>query len=90
MDNISVYNLGDEYVVLDKTTDFTIPALVSYLNEKYGGKKSGKAFTSGDIQQYLRRGYLPKPYGYNPISKVEEDDIGLRLVRVQFGIVKKD
>lgn len=68
----------------NEKTDFTTSALVDYLNEKYEKKKTGKPFTLGDIQQYLRRGFLPKNYGYHPIERVQNKKIGLKLIRVNF------
>lgn len=64
--------------------DFTTSALVDFLNEKYGGKKTGKPFTIGDIQQYIRRGFLPKSYGNCEIEVVENEQIGVKVIRVKF------
>jgi hypothetical protein len=69
--------------------DFTTSALADYLNEKYKTKKTGQKFLIGDIQQYLRRGYLPRPYGHHPISIVENEQIGIKIVRVDFNATKK-
>jgi len=64
--------------------DYTTSALVDFLNEKYELKKTGKPFLLGDIQQYLRRGYLPKAYGHHPISVLENEEIGIKIIRVDF------
>jgi len=64
--------------------DFTTSKLVDYLNDKFGSKKTGKAFKIGDIQQYLRRGFLPKSYGHHPICLIESEEIGVKVVRVDF------
>jgi len=71
-------------IILNEDSDFTTSALVEFLNNKYGGKKTGKPFTLGDIQQYLRRGHLPKPYGHHPISRINSDKVGIKLIRVNF------
>lgn len=70
--------------ILNTVTDFSSSKLVDFLNEKYSSKKSGELFTTGDIQQYLRRGFLPRPYGHHPIEIVENNDIGIRAIRVFF------
>ena len=78
-----------EKFVLNKETDFTSSALVSFLNEKYKTKKTGQVFTSGDVQQYLRRGFLPKPYGNHPLQEIVIEEIGITLIRVDFKKTKK-
>jgi hypothetical protein len=75
-------NKRDE-LKLDKQKDFTTSALVDYLNKEYGSKKTGEKFKLGDVQQYLRRGFLPKNYGNHPISRIEDTDIGIKLIRVE-------
>lgn len=40
----------------------SLTGLVRYLNEKFK-KQSGKQFTTGDVQQYVTRGSLPKYLG---------------------------
>lgn len=70
--------------IINTDTDFTASALVDFLKEKYGSKKGGTEFTFQDIQQYMRRGYLPKAYGYHPLKRVENDQVGIKLIRVDF------
>ena len=74
----------EEKFVIDDEKDYTTTALVDYLNDKYEHKKTGKKFTLGDIQQYLKRGFLPKPYGHHPIERIEIKKVGLKLIRVHF------
>lgn len=81
--------MGKQELVLSKKNDFTTRALVNYLNEKHGSKVSDKSFTTGDIQQYLRRGYLPKKYGHHPIEKIEDKDTGIKIIRVDFSKTAK-
>lgn len=71
-------------VTLDYGKDFTTVALVKFLNEKYGQKKTGKPFTLSDIQQYLRRGHLPRPYGFHPITLTYIQEIGINVISVDF------
>lgn len=72
------------FVILNSITDFTTSRLVDFLNQRYSVKKTGEPFTTGDIQQYLRRGFLPKKYGDHPISFIENEEIGIKLIRVYF------
>lgn len=67
---------------LTPSIDFTAPKLVDHLNTTYGSKKTGKSFTVGDIQQYLRRGFLPKSYGGQLLQIVENEQIGLKVIRL--------
>lgn len=69
---------------INEKTDFTTSALVEYLNKKFTSKKTGEPFNLGDIQQYLRRGFLPKKYGHHPIERIENPSIGIKLIRVNF------
>lgn len=64
--------------------DFTTTGLKNYLNEKYGGKKTGRDFTIGDLQQYIIKGRLPKEYGGHPISVRENEEISLKIISVDF------
>ena len=70
--------------ILNENNDFTVSKLVEFLNDKFKSKKTGSPFTTGDIHQYLRRGFLPKKYGHHPIESIENEDIGVKLVRVYF------
>ncbi len=71
-------------VILNEKSDFTTTALVEYLTEKYGTKKSGKPFRIGDFQGYFSRGYLPAAYGGYKIEYITNEAIGLKLIRVHF------
>lgn len=75
--------------VLNTETDFTASALVNFLTEKYGTKKGGTEFTFQDIQQYMRRGYLPKAYGHHPLKWITSEDIGLKIIRVDISKTHK-
>lgn len=77
-------------ITVNSSTDFTTSKLVDYLNDKYESKKTGEPFTLGDIQQYLRRGYLPKNYGHHPIQRIEDDNTGLKFIRVDFSKTIKE
>jgi hypothetical protein len=71
-------------VVLDQHDTFTTAKLVEYLNENYTSKKTGEPFTSNDIQQYIRRKKLPAYVGGHPLSVISDDEIGLKLLKVNF------
>lgn len=73
---------GEKVLILYVNKDFTTRKLVDFLNTKYGLKKEGSKFTLGDIQQYLRRGHLPKAYGYHPIERIYSQETGLKFIRV--------
>ncbi len=70
-------------VVLNRDTDFTPSTLVKWLNEEFENKTSGNEFTIRDIQQYTIRGSLPKAYGGHSISVIEEDAIGIKVLRLK-------
>lgn len=69
MDN----NVGKEYTPL---------TLCKYLNNMFGGKKTGKKFNAQDIQQYERRGYLPKKYGGNKIDSYKHPTLGIKVLKL--------
>lgn len=52
---------------------YTLTTLADYLNNTYGSKRTGKKFTQGDVQSYIRRGYLPKYLG--TINIVQKKDL---------------
>lgn len=81
-------NQESTIIQINNITDFTSAKLVEFLNQKYNAKKSGKNFTLGDIQQYIRRGFLPKIYGDHPIERIKFDQVGISLIRVHFNIVR--
>jgi len=60
---------------------FTVEKLVEYLNKKHKTKDNGTPFTGGDVQQYLRRGNLPKSYGHHEISREVLQDV-LSLIHI--------
>ena len=80
MKNISLKDTN--ILILYPDMDFTSSKLVEFLNTKYGHKKTEKPFTLGDVQQYIRRGFLPRNYGFHPIERVESNEIGIKLIRV--------
>lgn len=45
----------------------TLTGLVSWMNERFSCKESGSKFTVQDLQNYVRRGYIPKYLGGNLI-----------------------
>lgn len=47
--------------------NMTQTAIVKWLNDKFK-KKTGRAFTTGDVQGYIRRKQLPKYLGGSRIS----------------------
>ena len=71
-------------ITLNEETDFTTTALIKYLADKYGTKKSGKPFRIGDLQGIMRRGNLPKNYGGYKVEYITNEAIGFKLVRVHF------
>lgn len=48
---------------------YSLTTLTAYLNERFQVKKSGEPFTTGDVQQYISRGYIPKYLGNIRIKK---------------------
>jgi len=70
-------------VVLNRDTDFTPSTLVRWLNSEYKHKSSGREFTIRDVQQYTMRGFLPKHYGGHTIQIIEEDSIGIKVLRIK-------
>jgi len=70
-------------IVLRVGEDFTPSALVRHLNECFQSKSSGKEFSIRDVQQYTLRGFLPKAYGGNNIEVIQQDKIGIKLLRLR-------
>ncbi len=71
-------------MLLKAGKDFTTKGLKKFLNDTHGGKKTGKEFTIGDIQQYVIKGALPKEYGGHPLEVRENDEIYLKVISVDF------
>lgn len=71
-----------EVIELKEGRDYTMSALVKALNKEYGSKRSGKEFTLGDIQQYVRRGFIPRLYGGQDIEVVENEKVGVKVLRL--------
>lgn len=46
----------------------SMKSLVTWMNENYV-KQTGKQFTVGDIQFYIKRGYIPEYLGKNTIER---------------------
>lgn len=82
MTNVVAKKMGLK-VVFRKGVHFSRAGLAEHLNEKYGKKKSGKLFTSRDIQQYAKRGCLPTQYGGHPIKEIKYIELGV-FVEVKF------
>lgn len=61
---------------------FSRSGLAKLLTEKYE-KRSGKKFTSRDVQQYALRGNLPTQYGGHPITEIKHSQLGV-FVEVDF------
>lgn len=70
-------------ITLTEGKDFTPTALMKYLNDEHGGKSSGEKFNLADIQQYERRGYLPKKYGGMTIEAIKNDKIGVKYLKLK-------
>lgn len=73
---------------INKEIDYTFTGLCNYLNDKYGskridGKETGNEFNHQDIQQYCRRGYLPKKYGGHTIEVIKDEHLGITLLRIE-------
>lgn len=71
---------GDLKLVAGK--HFSRSGLAQLLTEKYE-KRSGKKFTSRDVQQYALRGNLPTQYGGHPITEIKHSQLGV-FVEVDF------
>ena len=69
---------------LNKETDFTPSQLRDYLNKTFTTKVSGRPFTNSDIYQYSKRGKLPDEYGGYEIKIIEDEKIGIKVLRVNF------
>ena len=76
-------------IVLHKDSDFTPSTLVRWLNETQHVKGSGKEFTIRDVQQYTLRGSIPRQYGGQSIEIIEEDSIGIKILRLKTKVNKK-
>lgn len=63
-----------------ESNEYSDEALVEKLNEKYGKKRTGAAFTKNDIAQYLIKGKFPKFYGGNEISAIKK--FGVKIIVV--------
>lgn len=61
--------------------NITLTSLVRHLNQSKR-KKSGKKFTIGDAQGYVRRGHLPKYLGGGEIDGSDLAD-GVKLYNVK-------
>lgn len=62
----------------------TLTGITYWLNENFK-KQSGNDFTTGDVQSYIRRGYLPKYLGNYIIVR----DKKLSSVKI-YNVIKKD
>lgn len=80
---------SDKKLILTAYQDFSTSKLVSYLNDKHEGKRTGTPFTMNDIQQYIRRGKLPVRIGNHPIEVIENEEIGVKVIRVHFNKTAK-
>lgn len=69
---------------LNPETDFTPIQLREWLNRKFSTKISGRPFTNQDVYCYARRGYLPKEYTGAEIKFVENNEIGVKILRLKF------
>lgn len=58
---------------LDPNNCFTLTSLVNKLNEKFKTKKSGKLFTSTDVEFYIKRNKLPNNIGGNGIELIKNE-----------------
>jgi hypothetical protein len=72
-----------EKVQLNPDTDFTLAALRDYLNDRWGAKESGKAFNIQDIQGYEAKRHIPDAYGGYDIEVLENDLMGIKLLRLK-------
>ena len=68
-------------IIINTETDFTLTQLTEYLNKKYKEKKSGKPFTTTDVQMYEVRGGLPKYLGDFSSERINIKP-GLHLLRL--------
>lgn len=70
---------------------YSLTTLTAYLNERFKVKKSGKPFKFEDVQQYIKKGRIPRYLGditiekvtqftsnnaYKLIEKIEKDELG--------------
>lgn len=69
----------------EKKQMYTASGLKDYLIERFKTKKTLEPFTPQDIQNYIRRGYLPKYLGD---IKIEETK-GVRGIRT-FKLIEND
>jgi hypothetical protein len=72
--------MNKEYLIKRKS----LTGLVVWMNESGFKKQSNTPFTVGDIQNYIRRGYIPEYLGKNLIEREANiEDVKL------YNIVKK-
>jgi hypothetical protein len=65
--------------------NLNLTGMVKFLNEKFGNKKTGKKFTTQDVQQYIELGSLPKYLGLYDIERVK----GIHSVKL-YNIIKRN
>jgi hypothetical protein len=57
---------------IDLSQLYNLTTLTEFLNINYKSKKTGKPFTTTDVQFYIKRGYLPDYLGGDIIKLVSE------------------
>jgi hypothetical protein len=65
----------------EKELTLTASGLRDYLNKNQKCKKTLKAFTSSDVQNYVRRGHLPNYLGGKKIKEMK-NIIGIRTFKI--------
>ena len=61
-------------------TKLNLTGMVKWMNVNFK-KQTGKAFTSGDVQQYIVRGHIPEYLGNNQIE-LEEGYVNVKLYKI--------
>ena len=71
-----------DQLILNKKTDMTHIRFVDWLNSKFK-KKSGKEFTAQDAYGYVTRGNLPYHFGLYKLYEIIDEEIGIKIIRVE-------
>ena len=60
----------------EKRLIYSLSGLVTYANEQFKQKKTGKIFEFNDVENYVKRGYFPRYLGGNVIKVIPKDKYG--------------
>ena len=79
----------ERYILLERGKVFTLTALANHLSLIYGDKKSGEKYSAIDCQKYMDRQHLPLYLGGYKLTEIRDDQIGLKLVKIENEVHEK-